>query len=102
MIDFRSDTVTKPSAAMKEAMFSAEVEMMFLVRTQVLLHWKRMQQSYLVKRPDFSVLQELRPIKLRLMYMSNRVGKLFVTKKVTSINMKVEELQKTVVLPFVY
>ena len=25
MIDFRSDTVTKPSAAMKEAMFAAEV-----------------------------------------------------------------------------
>ena len=49
MIDLRSDTVTKPSKEMLQAMYEAEVEMMFMEKTLPLINWKKSSQNSWVK-----------------------------------------------------
>ncbi len=60
MIDLRSDTVTRPSRAMLEAMMAAPVGT-FTETTLPLMLCRTMQQSFPVKEPPFFCLPALRP-----------------------------------------
>lgn len=61
MIDLRSDTVTRPSRAMLEAMMAAPVGKTFMETTLPLMLCRTMQQSFPVKKPPFFCLPALRP-----------------------------------------
>lgn len=54
MIDLRSDTVTRPSRAMLEAMMAAPVGDDVTETTLPLMLCRTMQQSFPVKKPPFS------------------------------------------------
>ena len=56
--DFRSDTVTRPSDAMKDAMMSAPLGMMFMVMIPPPMRWKKKQQKCWVRMPLFLCPQE--------------------------------------------
>ncbi|GHK20341.1 hypothetical protein ECZU03_41300 [Escherichia coli] len=61
MIDLRSDTVTRPSRAMLEAMMAAPVGDDVTETTLPLMLCRTMQQSFPVKKPPFFCLPALRP-----------------------------------------
>lgn len=61
MIDLRSDTVTRPSRAMLEAMMAAPVGDDVYGDDPTLMLCRTTQQSFPVKKPPFFCLPALRP-----------------------------------------
>lgn len=61
-MDFRSDTVTQPTQAMREAMFKAPLGMMFMVMTLRSMSLKNLLRSLLVSKQLCLPLQALKPI----------------------------------------
>ncbi len=62
-VDMRSDTVTKPSKEMIEAMFNASVGDDVLKKIQVLMIYRHLLLITLGKKLHCIVLQVLKPIK---------------------------------------